>query len=124
MKLKLDIHGHEEEINAIIDTGFTAGTGFGLTIPTIFSQHAEYIGVGEVTIANGETIEIEYIPDAKILSIEDITLKDEVTLPAILLDGPKCIGVLFLQKYILNFDGPRETATIEFENEIDVEVSE
>lgn len=118
IKIKLDIHGHEEEINAIVDTGFTAGTGFGLKIPTSFSQHADYVGVGEVTMANGETIEVEYIPDGKILSFEDIALKDEVTVPVVLLDGPNCIGVLVLQKYVLRFNGPEETATIEFENKI------
>jgi len=114
IKLIVNIHGTEIEVNALVDTGFTAGTGFGLKLPVEFARYANYTGTGYVQVADGRLVAADSIPNAKIIKVEDHALTDEVTLPAIFMGGPRAIGILFLQRCILNLDGPDRTATIEF----------
>ena len=115
MKITVDIHGTEEEITVLVDTGFTTGTGFGLKLSSNYLRYTIYTGTGRVNLADGSEVAKDSIPDAKIIKIEDHRLEDEVTLPTIFMDGPNCIGVMFLQQYILKMDGPDRLATIEFE---------
>jgi len=41
-RIKIDIHGTIREEDVLVDTGFTAGTGFGLKLPYRFANCAEY----------------------------------------------------------------------------------
>ena len=114
MKITVDIHGTEKEITVLVDTGFTTGTGFGLKLPSNYTRYTKYTGTGHVNLADGSEVDIDSIPDAKIIQIEENKLEEEVTLPTLFMDGPICIGVMFLQKYILKMDGPNRLVTIEF----------
>ena len=114
IKLIVDIHGTKKEVDVLVDTGFTTGAGFGLKLPIDFARHARFIGTGHIRLADGSEVAADSIPNAKIIQIEKHQLKDEVTLPAIFMSGPRYIGMLFLQECVLNLDGPSKVATIKF----------
>lgn len=115
VKLIVDVHGTELPLTALVDSGFTSGTGFGLKLPNAFASHANYTGTGCVQVADGRQIATETIPDAKIVQIEGHRLNEKVTVPAIFMDGSHgAIGVLFLQLCNLELNGPIRTATIRF----------
>jgi hypothetical protein len=109
----VDIHGTKKELSVLVDTGFTSGTGFGLKLPAEFAGYANFKGTHYVTVADGRQVPADSIPDAKIIQIGDHKFgKDGVTIPTIFMNGPRAIGVKFLQLCVLNFDGPKKTATI------------
>jgi len=114
MKLIVNIHGTEKEVDVIVDTGFTTGTGFGLKLPADFAEFASYTGTGNIKLADGREVHVDSIPDAKIIQIEKHKLEEELTIPTIFMSGLQCIGMLFIQKCVLNLDGPKKVATIEF----------
>lgn len=114
MKLIVNIHGTEKEVEVLVDTGFTAGTGFALKLPAVFARYARYTGTGHVRLADGREVASDSIPDAKIIQIEEHQLREAVTVPALFMSGPRCIGVLFFQECVLNLDGPSKVATLKF----------
>lgn len=114
IKLIIDIHGTKKEVDVLIDTGFTTGTGFGLKLPTDFARHAKYTGTGHIKMADGREVAGDSIPNAKIIQIEEHQLKDDITVPTIFMSGLRCIGMIFLQKCILNLNGPSKVATVKF----------
>lgn len=114
IKIVLDIHGTKKDVDVLVDTGFTSGTGFGLKLPTNFAIHAKFTGTGRIRVADNREVICDMIPNAKIIQIENHTLDDEVTIPTLFMDGPKCIGMMFLQDCILHLDGPNKVATLCF----------
>jgi len=114
MKLVVDIHGTQKEVDVLVDSGFTSGTGFGLKLPPEFARYASYTGTGHVGVADGRVVPADTIPDAKITQIEGHQLEEEIAIPTLFMGGPRVIGVLFLQQCILRLDGPNKIATIEF----------
>ena len=114
MKLVIDIHGTKTDVDVLVDTGFTAGTGFGLKLPMDFARYTSYTGTGNVRLADGSEVAADSIPNAKIIQIEEHQLEDEVTVPALFMSGPVCVGILFLQKCVLNLDGSNKLTTVEF----------
>ena len=115
MKLIVGIHGTKVLVNVLVDTGFTSGTGFGLQLPTEFVRYANYTGTGHVRIADGSVVAAASIPDAEIVQIEQHQLSHAVNIPAIFMNGPcGVIGVLFLQRCIIHFDGPNKQTSINF----------
>jgi len=114
LNIVVNIHGVEKDLSVLIDTGFTSGTGFGLKLPTEFARYAKFIGTGYVRVADGRQVATDSIPDGKIIQIEDHKFgKDGLTIPTLFMSGPVAVGVMFLQLCVLNFDGPKKTATIE-----------
>lgn len=113
LRLIVDIHGTQKDAYVLIDTGFTVGTGFGLKLPTEWTRYATYLGTGDVEIADGSTISADTIPDAKIIQIEEHRLKKSIPIPTLFMAGQSVIGVMFLQRCILQLDGPNRRATIE-----------
>ena len=115
LNIVVDIHGVEKELCVLVDTGFTSDTGFGLTLPSNFVNYAMFTGTGTVTVADGREVAVASIPDAKIKKIEQYKLGNDITIPALFMDGPDgAIGVLFLQRCSLIFNGPSNTASINF----------
>lgn len=114
LSIVVDIHGVEKELSVLVDTGFTSGTGFGLKLPEEFVRYAKFTGTGYVRMADGRQVAADSIPDAKIIQIGDHKFgKDGVTIPTLFMSGLHAVGVMFLQLCVLNFDGPKKTATIE-----------
>lgn len=113
VSIVIDIHGVEEELSVLVDTGFVSGTGFGLKLPAEFARYANVLGTAYVEVADGRRIPVYTIPDAKILQIEDHRFEDGITIPAIFMSGACAIGVSFLQLCILTFDGPNRIATFD-----------
>jgi predicted aspartyl protease len=115
LNIVVDIHGVEKELCVLVDTGFTSDTGFGLALPSSFANYAMFTGTGNVTVADGREVAVASIPDAKIKKIEQHKLGNSITVPALFMNGPDgTIGVLFLQKCSLIFDGPSSKASISF----------
>jgi hypothetical protein len=110
----VDIHGVEKELGVLVDTGFTAGTGYGLKLPSNFANYTLATGAGYVMVADGREVAAASIPDAKIVRIDKHKLKDAISVPALFMDGPHAIGVLFLQRYNVEFDGPNRKTSINF----------
>jgi len=113
MTLDVDIHGTVRNVTVLVDTGFVSGTDFGLKLPASYANYARVTGTGSVSLADGTPRDAESIPDAKIIKIGEHTLEEEVMVPTIFMDGPRAIGVLFLQQFKIIFDGPVREATIE-----------
>lgn len=114
MRLNVDIHGTVRDVTVLVDTGFTTGTGFGLKLPASYAEYARFTGTGHVALADGITVAADSIPDAKIIQVEGHMLEEEVTIPTLFMDGPRCIGVWFLQQCKLELDGPNREAKLEF----------
>lgn len=114
LNIVVDIHGVEKELGVLVDTGFTSGTGYGLKLPSDFANYAMSIGTAYVMVADGREVPAASIPDAKIVCIDKHKLKDAISVPALFMDGPRAIGVLFLQKYNVKFDGPNRKTSIDF----------
>ena len=114
IKIVVGIHGTNKELSALVDTGFTSGTGFGLVLPTDFARFATFTGTGHVQVGDGRNIPAETIPNAKILKIEDNDISGDVFLPAIFLEGNSCVGMMFLQSCLLKLDGPNSVGTMSF----------
>lgn len=113
LNIVVNIHGVEKNLNVLVDTGFTSSTGFGLKLPAEFARYAKFTGTGYVRVADGRQVAADSIPDAKIVQIGDHKFdKDGITIPTLFMNGPRAIGVKFLQLCILNFDGPKKIATI------------
>jgi len=72
IKIIVDIHGTEKEVDVLVDTGFVAGTGFGLKLPIDFARYASYTGTGRVTLADGRQVAADSIPNAKVIQIESL----------------------------------------------------
>ena len=116
LSIVVDIHGAKKELSVLVDTGFTSGTGFGLKLPAEFARQAKFTGTGNVLVADGRAVAADSIPDAKIMQIGDYKFgTGGVTIPTLFMSGPCAVGVMFLQLCVLNFDGPKKTATIEHE---------
>jgi predicted aspartyl protease len=114
LHIVVDIHGTQKDLDVLVDTGFTSGTGFGLKLPVNYAIHAKVTGTGTVNLANNDTVKCDTIPNAKIVQIENHVLDDEVTLPALFMEGPQYIGMMFLQGCHLNIDGPKKEAFLDF----------
>lgn len=112
IRLKVNIHGSLEDITALMDTGFTRNTGFALKLPFGLSQLARYHGAGRVALANDEPIAVPTIHDARIVEIEGEPLGQDIILPALFLGQSSAIGVMFLERYLVVFDGPNRRMTI------------
>jgi hypothetical protein len=125
LKLVVDIHGTEKEVNVLIDSGFTSMTGFGLKLPVEFAEYADHTGTGHVRVADNRVVAAASIPDAKIIQVEEHQLRDGVTIPTLFFMGRSAIGVWFLQRCVLRLDGPEEEATLEFKepNSVDAKLS-
>lgn len=104
LKVQLSIHGHQEEVSAFIDTGFS-GDASGIKVPTSFVQYTQYRLVSNVIVASGDVVPIAYIPDGRILSIEGKRLNAEV--PIMFLDGPQVMGCYLLQNGVLSVNGKK-----------------
>lgn len=114
LNVVIDIHGTKKELSVLVDTGFTSGTGFGLKLPAEFARFAKFTGTGYVRVADGREVAADTIPDVKIMQIGDHKFdKDGVIIPTLFMSGPRAIGVMFLQLYILKFDGPNKRATFD-----------
>lgn len=114
LNIVVNIHGVEKNLSVLVDTGFTSGTGWGLKLPTEFVRYAKFTGTGYVRVADGRQVAADSIPDAKIMQIGDHKFgKDGITIPTLFMSGANAVGVMFLQSCVLNFDGPKKTATIE-----------
>ena len=121
LKLVVDIHGTEKEVNVLVDSGFTSMTGFGLKLPVEFVRYTQFTGTGTVRVADGRPVNAASIPDAKIVQVGEHRLTDGVRIPALFMRGgvtEGAIGVLFLQQCIVRLDGPEGEATIEFREPI------
>lgn len=116
VKLTVDIHGNTEEIpNVLIDTGFTSGTTFGLKLPIEYSRFANGPITGYVKQADGEKVPVQYIPDAIIACIQGFSLERKICMSTFFMTGPASLGMLFLQRCRINFNGPEEKAIFEFD---------
>lgn len=114
LNIVVDIHGTKKQLDVLVDTGFTSGTGYGLKLPAEYVTFARVRGTTNVTVADGRDVAADTIPDAKIVQMEKHKFdKDGITVPTIFMNGPHAIGVKFLQLCVLNFDGPKKTATID-----------
>ena len=115
LKLVVNIHGTTVPVTALIDTGFVTATGFGLRLPADLVSFAQYVGTGQVRVADGRLVDADSIPDAKIVEIEGRKLVDSIPIPAIFMNGPcGLLGVLFLQRCMIKLDGPAKKAEITF----------
>jgi len=114
LNIIVDVHGVEKELSVLVDTGFTSGTGYGLKLPSNFANYAMFTGTGYVRVADGREVAAATIPDAKIVQIDKHKLKDAVSVPALFMDGPRAIGVLFLQRCKVEFDGPSRKTSFNF----------
>jgi hypothetical protein len=114
LNIVVDIHGTTKQLTVLVDSGFTSGTGFGLKLPAEFVNFARARGTAYVTVADGRSVPADTIADAKIIQIGDHKFdKDGISIPALFMNGPRAIGVKFLQSCVLNFDGPKKRATID-----------
>ncbi|MCJ7423690.1 hypothetical protein MUP01_05415 [Candidatus Bathyarchaeota archaeon] len=114
LNIVVDVHGTQKELSVLVDTGFTSGTGFGLKLPSDFANYAHYTGTGHVRVADGREVAAATVPDAKIIQIGKHKLGDAISVPALFMNGPRAIGVLFLQKCTVEFDGPNKKTSIDF----------
>ena len=114
LKIVIDIHGTQKDLNVLIDTGFTSGTGFGLKLPLNLVRYARFTGTGRVRVADNREVDCDSIPNAKIIQIDAHKLNDAITIPAIFMDGTQCIGMMFIQDCQFNVDGPKKVATLSF----------
>ena len=114
LNIVVDIHGTKKELSVLVDTGFTSGTGFGLKLPADFANYATYTGTGHVRVADGREVAAATIPDAKIVQIDKYQLGNAEPIPTLFMNGPRAIGVLFLQKCTVEFDGPKKKTSINF----------
>jgi hypothetical protein len=115
LNIIVDIHGVEKELSVLVDTGFVSGTGYGLKLPSNFANYAMSTGTGYVTVVDGREVAAASIPDAKIVRIDQHKLKDAISIPALFMGGPRgTIGVLFLQRYNVEFDGPNRKTSFNF----------
>jgi hypothetical protein len=114
LNIVVDIHGTQKQVDVLVDTGFTSGTGFGLKLPAEFANYARAKGTTYIMVADGRSVPADTIPDAKLVQMGDHKFdKGGVVIPTVFMNGPRAIGVKFLQSYVLNFDGPKKTATID-----------
>jgi len=110
----VDIHGVEKELEVLIDTGFTTGSGYAIKLPSNYANFAMFTGTGYVKVADGRLVAAATIPDAKIVQIGKHKLKEPINLPALFMDGFCVIGVYFLQNFHVEFDGPKKVAYFSF----------
>lgn len=112
IRLQVDIHGTLKDIDALVDTGFTRDTGFGLKLPIEYSDLANVRGTGNITLADDRIVPARSIPNTLILKIEGQPVQQVITIPTIFMGTTSSIGVMFLKHCIAVFDGPREQTTI------------
>jgi hypothetical protein len=115
LNIIVDIHGTRKQLDVLVDTGFTASTNYGLKLPAEYANYARAKGATYIMVADGRSVPADTIPDAKLIQMGDHKFdKDGVEVPTIFMNGPRAIGVKFLQSCILNFHGPKKTATIDY----------
>jgi len=105
LNIVVNIQGTMKNVDVLIDTGFTSGTGFGLKLPLEYARYAKTIGTGSVRVADGRQVNTDSISDAEIIQIDKHQLRNAVTVPAIFMGSSGAIGVLFLQRRSAEFDG-------------------
>ena len=115
MSVELDIHGQKYETDVLIDTGFTTGTGYGLKLSRRASLLASSVGYDLIRLADDRIIQCATISDAKLLGIGNRKLARPITLPTLFFNGPKVIGMRFLQLCKLSIDGRKRIGTLEIE---------
>jgi len=116
LRLRVDIHGTSIDVDATIDTGFTAEKGYGLKLPLEYSELATAHGLQPVTLADGKRVFAPSIPNALVLGIEGEPAPQVITMSTIFMGETSCVGVLFLKRCVALFDGPREQTTLTLVN--------
>jgi len=114
LNVTVDIHGVERDLAVLVDTGFTSGTGYGLKLPSNFADYAMATGTAFIMVADGRRVEAATIPDARIVKIDGHRLGNPISVPALFMDGPRAIGVMVLQNYNIDFDGPNRRVSLTF----------
>ena len=112
LNIVVDIHGTRMKVRVLIDTGFVRQTGYGLKLPASLAQYAYPTGTASIALADGEPVLAQAIPNARIVEIEGRPC--DFTMPTLFMDGPRVIGMKFLERCILNIDGPASSAKLEF----------
>jgi len=64
--MKVDIHGNEVNHTFLVDTGFTAQTGYSLKLPLQFANLAKVRGTGTAITGDDRQVTGVTIPDVKI----------------------------------------------------------
>ncbi len=106
ISIEVDVQGQKYQSEVLIDTGFTAATGYGLKLSSRASLLPSSIGYDLVRLADDRIIRSAAIPDAKLLRINGNKLSRPITLPTLFFNGPEVIGMLFVQLCELSIDGP------------------
>ena len=115
VSLTVKIHSTEKEVhNVIIDTGLLTSSTYGLKVPFTLLDTANFTLTGTVALADGKPMNIKYIPAATITSLQGIELKKKVSVPTIFLGKRPLIGMMFLQTCLMNLDGPKKQAFIQW----------
>ncbi len=112
VKIKINIHGTEKELQVLVDTEFVTETGFGLKLPLEYKEFASFTGTGSVKLADGRRVSVDTISNTNILEMHDKILNPKLIIPALFLDGFPVMGMWVLQKCILDLNGPSKKARI------------
>jgi len=115
LKLEITISDTRKEIyDVLIDTGFTATSIFGLKLPLEYAQYARNLYTSSISLADTNEIPVQYVCGI-VTKIEGKILKKKVPLWTFFMKGKPIIGMHFLQKCKICFDGLKNTTSIEFD---------
>jgi hypothetical protein len=108
------IMGHEEEVDVILDTGYTSHQGHGLSLPpNKFGKYAEQTNEKRPVKTGHREDQHPFIPDVQIIKIRDYRLRESVLMPSVIMGEIPLLGVVFLQNCTLHLDGRKKSGYLE-----------
>ena len=114
LRITILIKGHEEQVDVILDTGYTSHAGHGLSLPINgFGKYAELADEKRpVKTGHGEELH-PFIPNVQILRIRDYRLRESVIIPTVIMGEIALLGALFLQNCTIHLDGRKKSGYLD-----------
>lgn len=114
LRITILIKGKEEQVDVILDTGYTSHAGHGLSLPpNEFGKYAEQIDEKR-PVKTGHREDLHpFIHDVQIIRIRDYRLRESVLMPSVIMGEIALLGVLFLQNCTLHLDGRKRSGYLE-----------
>jgi predicted aspartyl protease len=98
----------------IIDTGFTTSSMFGLKLPLEYVKYPKTLYTSTISLADTTEAHVQYA-QAIIAKVEAHELKRKIPLWTIFMKGRPLIGLNFLKRCKICFDGPSSETTLDFD---------